>query len=983
MYGSESVFNYPASMTSSVSQTSDSASASPVSKPYATLDSQDVLSFSGQGKKKSQGVMGAVKDFGKGVVKGAYNAVASLFTVKGMAMAVGSLICVAVAPAVAVPLLATVGVVMGGKQIAEGATTGDWEKAGEGTFTLGATMLGAKFGPKTVKGAGDAEYSFVSSSTKDGVTTASKPTGILGSAWANIKAVFGGKMGKLDKDGNIMTTADGKLVDGKNIYQLTKEKFSKSNENAADSSANASTASSTVNSSSSSMSTVAPKSKTTSSTVNSSSSSMSTVAPKSKTTSSTVNSSYSSMSMATPAPKVEVARIQELQNRASGALSAEEALELKALEAKYPHHNAEAVKTRKEIAELKDLHEAQTKGELDPANRPRLDELREQYYLGDALIERRHLDRIQAARTNFEDLKLPEGYEDWTIEHQKGPDAFNHILDLEEFESLHALRSNPAEEFTAADQTRYTALKQQLELKKNEIDQKWWINKTRAEVKQQKDIKKMLNAPDPEVVNPTGWSVADLDRMSAQPELAVKHLEALQRKELQQQGSLTATEKTQMQALEDRFPHRSLENILQRREISEMADLYQQEAKGPLGEEAQERLAELKEVYPDQFEVLDNQRFISQIRSMRADFNGADLPPAVRAEWKPDYDKGTSIFNYELDIHELESLNELRSNETYQFTEADHTHYDQVRQRIQDLHDAEKPKWFKDGNFDIKRMTDALEPVGVKTPSPESQMSLKELDKLVGKPKVTIEQAETTELSNLFWRQTDGKTTRVQAARLEELSEKYPEAKDALDELRALDKIANERAINALPEDMRNVFEGTGVRPTEELDIREFESLKALRANQSFTFGGEHMQRYDQLETALKGRLDQLEAESDPDFFSKDWDLEREIHGLRQLLNPQDTVNPSSEEFARVSKPAEKKATTKEDGDISDDESDDEFFEFDDDDFGESVPAAPAAKKENVQDKDKKWYSGFSGPQGAGQIFSTIISGSLTGDEPS
>ncbi len=1031
MYGSESVFNYPGSMTSGVSQTSDSSSASPVSKPYATLGSQDVLSFSGQGKKKPQGVMGAITDFGKGIVKGAYNAVASLFTVQGMAMAVGSLIFVAVAPAVAVPLLATAGVVMGGKQIAEGATTGDWEKAGEGTFTLGATMLGAKFGPKTVKGAGDAEYSFVSTSTKDGVTTASKPTGILGNTWANIKAVFGGKMGKLDKDGNIMTTADGKLVDGKNIYQLTKEKFSKGNEKAAENSANASTASNAVSSRTSSTSTVAPKP---------------------KTTSSTVNRSSSSMSMAAPMPKVEVARIQELQSRASGALTAEETLELKALEAKYPHHNAETVKVRRELAELKDLHDAQTKRELDPANRPRLDELRKLYQdQGNALKERRHLDRIQAARTNFEDLKLPEGFEEWTVEHDKGPDAFNHTLDLEEFESLHALRSNPAEEFTAADQTRYSALKQQLELKKNEIDQKWWISKTRDEVKQQKDIKAMLNADEPEVVNPTGWSVADLDRMSAQPKLAVKRLAELQKKD-----TLTATEKAQVQALEERFPHRSSANMLQRNELSEMERLHQQETKGTIDENAQERLDELRDKYPDQSDALDNQKFIAQIRSMRADFKGADLPQDVRAEWEADYNKGTKAFNYELDIHELEALNELRSNETYQFTEADHTHYNEVRQRVQDLHDAEKPKWFKDGNFDVKRMTDALEPVEVKAPAPESQMSLAKLDRLASKAsdvegQLALLNSEVSRIQEL--QQRTQPLNKADAADLKALEEKYPhrsaasvqKGRDLREMQRLLEKDAQKslteaeekrfeelqdlylpetnRAIDTrdigwireirtdfknakVPADVRKQWSDSLAQGEEhfnaELDLSEFEKLKFLKGNKTYEFSDADLARYKELETSVKGRLQKLNDDWDPNIFNYDVEAAGEIDRLEALLEPQKTVNPSAQDkmsleeldFQSFSKPKQQegpqteptaqKKEIKQQASLDGDESDDEFFEFDEED--ESVPSAPAtggAKKETVQDKDKKWYSGFSGPHGAGQIFSTTIAGSLTGDEPS
>jgi hypothetical protein len=205
-----------------MSQSQDGALL-PSSKPYVTGSPNDILDLSSLkgGKKKSTGFRGAITDFGKGILKGAYEAVTGLFTVKGMLMAVGGLIAVAVIPAVAIPVLIAGGVAIGGTQIAKGLMSNDWEEAGKGTFTLGATVLGAKFGPKSIKGADDAEYALVKTSKKNGMTTASRPKGMFSATWANIKTLFGSKMGKLDKDGNIMTTADGKLVEGKNIYQLS------------------------------------------------------------------------------------------------------------------------------------------------------------------------------------------------------------------------------------------------------------------------------------------------------------------------------------------------------------------------------------------------------------------------------------------------------------------------------------------------------------------------------------------------------------------------------------------------------------------------------------------------------------------------------------------------------------------------------------------------------------------------------------------
>lgn len=225
MYGP--VFNYTPGSTYGAGQNTE-GTASPFSKPFVTGGSQDSLDLSGQHgeHKKSEGFVGAVKDFGKGIVKGAINTVTGLFTLKGMAMALGTLALVAVAPAVAIPLLVAGGVTMGGIQVAKGVSTGNWEQAGEGTFTLAATMLGAKAGPKSFKGSGGEKYAFVKTATKDGVTTVSKPTGFWGKTVANLKATFGGKLAKVDKDGSITITPEGKIAEGKTIYQLGKDSVS-------------------------------------------------------------------------------------------------------------------------------------------------------------------------------------------------------------------------------------------------------------------------------------------------------------------------------------------------------------------------------------------------------------------------------------------------------------------------------------------------------------------------------------------------------------------------------------------------------------------------------------------------------------------------------------------------------------------------------------------------------------------------------------
>lgn len=201
-------------------------SSSPFSKPFASLEANDSLNISGHGeKKKSEGFLGAVKDFGKGIIKGGIETVTSLFTVNGLLMAAGAAAFVALAPAVAIPLLVAGGVTMGGIQIAKGVSSGDWEEAGKGTFTMGASVLGAKVAPKSFKGTGETKFGLIKTTKKDGVVTTSTPTGFFDSTWANIKASFGGKLAKLDKDGKVMLNEEGKPLETKSIFGVGKENW--------------------------------------------------------------------------------------------------------------------------------------------------------------------------------------------------------------------------------------------------------------------------------------------------------------------------------------------------------------------------------------------------------------------------------------------------------------------------------------------------------------------------------------------------------------------------------------------------------------------------------------------------------------------------------------------------------------------------------------------------------------------------------------
>lgn len=173
---------------------------------------------------QKKGFVGAVKDVGKGILNGALNTVKSLFTWQGLAMTLGTagLIAVFGAPVV-MPFLIAGGALAGGYQMLGGVVEGDWKKVGEGIFTLGATGVGAKYGPKefTTK---DGQFSLTKIvKNKDGVTEAVKPTGIWDSTLAYLKAPFRG-FGKVE-DGNIALTAEGKLANSKGIISAAGDNF--------------------------------------------------------------------------------------------------------------------------------------------------------------------------------------------------------------------------------------------------------------------------------------------------------------------------------------------------------------------------------------------------------------------------------------------------------------------------------------------------------------------------------------------------------------------------------------------------------------------------------------------------------------------------------------------------------------------------------------------------------------------------------------
>jgi hypothetical protein len=174
----------------------------------------DTTKFSSNDQpKKSHGILGAIKDFGKGIFKGAVGMVKSLFTLKGLAMFLGGAALLVAAPAVAIPLFTLAGLGVGGYQMFKGITTGNWEKAGEGVFNIAATLVGAKFEPRSFTGADGHTYALTKTAGGAKVAT----TGYMDRLFASLKSLLPIKSSRLHK-----VNADGSIAAdvSKSAYQL-------------------------------------------------------------------------------------------------------------------------------------------------------------------------------------------------------------------------------------------------------------------------------------------------------------------------------------------------------------------------------------------------------------------------------------------------------------------------------------------------------------------------------------------------------------------------------------------------------------------------------------------------------------------------------------------------------------------------------------------------------------------------------------------
>lgn len=153
------------------------------STPQQASDSKASTSSQQSAQPKHKKKKGGIIGFFRGIVHGLVNTVKSLFTPKGLLMAIASVGLICATGGAALPVLAAVGMGMGGKQMLKGIKSGNSEAVGEGFFTFASSAMGVKATPSPITiGEGATAKSYTLASAKAG-----KSAGFLD----QLKAPFG------------------------------------------------------------------------------------------------------------------------------------------------------------------------------------------------------------------------------------------------------------------------------------------------------------------------------------------------------------------------------------------------------------------------------------------------------------------------------------------------------------------------------------------------------------------------------------------------------------------------------------------------------------------------------------------------------------------------------------------------------------------------------------------------------------------------
>jgi hypothetical protein len=168
-------------------------SGKPILLPVRLPQKADSIHLSSAKKESGKSFIGATAEVVKGFGKAGVDTIRNLLTVKGLLMTAGTIgLCAMVGPAI-IPFLVAGGLLTGGAQMAKGAATGNWEGVGEGLFTAGTSMVGAKFAPKIARNAAGEELILSKSVSGDAAKPGFLKSMLKGTA-NQVRLVLGGKV---------------------------------------------------------------------------------------------------------------------------------------------------------------------------------------------------------------------------------------------------------------------------------------------------------------------------------------------------------------------------------------------------------------------------------------------------------------------------------------------------------------------------------------------------------------------------------------------------------------------------------------------------------------------------------------------------------------------------------------------------------------------------------------------------------------------
>lgn len=186
----------------------------PILRPVQLNRKADTLHLPRAQKTKKRGIVSKSGAIAKGFGKAAIETLSNMLSIKGMLIAAATIGVAALAGPAVIPFMVAAGLLTGGVQMAKGYKSGNWEGVGAGLFTVGSSMLGSKFAPKTARNLSGEELR-LASNTPGWLNQLPLPkliTGMIDGTKNQLRLVLGGKV-----------TNPARPEQPTNIYQLVRE----------------------------------------------------------------------------------------------------------------------------------------------------------------------------------------------------------------------------------------------------------------------------------------------------------------------------------------------------------------------------------------------------------------------------------------------------------------------------------------------------------------------------------------------------------------------------------------------------------------------------------------------------------------------------------------------------------------------------------------------------------------------------------------